>query len=323
MIKKDDYAISSANRLDELLNPPPIAAAEDLFFVDAANAKLYLRLVSISPADVFLVDGLRRITLLAPYIEVKGLTIEYGYEGLKPTWTISTEDPRHNADHTRIINNTIRHVAGQGILSGEDYLLIDGNDISFAGCPLKRYQDTLEKNNLDHAMYLTGSYGIVRNNSMRNCHGQCMHPWSSDYSYPRNFQIYNNHIEGGLVATGQNHLIRDNDISQADGIAVVLYPSSNITLKGNVIRGENALMFGDYGVATGVTFTDNFVSAAGYCLYPSNIDVASATLDRNTYQGCQLFSLATNPAHYFSSFESYQTFMTENYNQEANSSAVP
>ncbi len=347
LIKNNDFGITRVYSLSDLTNPPIILQNYDLFYFDSASKKIYLRwLGQNSPDnDVYVVEGSKRIFVGAPYVEISGFTIEYGYEGIKTGWLGDINNLNTRGDSIRISNNNIKHVFKNGILSGMDHLFINNNKISYTGAPFHLYSDQIWRtNNQDHAIYVTGVGDVVRNNFVEKCFQICMHLISSrDYNFPKNTEVYNNYIEDGMVMSGTNNKVYNNIIFDY----VYVYPSSNTEVYNNIIRlgkpRESYVQFGDMVTRTtmghvllgpsetladgtsgdivrGLVFKNNIVYSdkSGMCIDTGSTELNSADINNNIYYGCDSFKAA---GQIFSSLDSYRNFI-KFYNKNLESSSL-
>lgn len=325
LIKKDSFPISKMSTYENLSNPSVAAGyltqqevlSEDAFYYNTNTNTITLRLVSGNPEDIYFVDAsFKGFNIVAPYIEIKGLTIKYAIEGVKAQYIGNS-----HGNNIRIINNTITN-CGHGILATEDNYLIEGNTITYIGSPFwSNGNSPFGHNHLDHAMYLSGSNGIVRNNFMDKCYYYCMHPYhSGDGTKPQNMQIYNNYIGNGLALSGTNNTIYNNIIEGTNYI----YANSGNKFLNNLFFNGTFEIPGTSGQGNQIIFKNNIILRGvqlidGYCItiYPPT-NISSYIMDNNLYYNCNWFQADWIIHQVFYGFNNYKNFMT-NLNLELNS----
>ncbi|MBR9703797.1 hypothetical protein GOV12_00160 [Candidatus Pacearchaeota archaeon] len=297
LIEKDGYGITRVNTLDELDNPDidPVMQGfgpYNLFYFDGATNELTVKLYSITTDDLYIADSYRRVLIVSPYIEFNGFTVQYGYDGIKPTWTIDYSVFDNHAYYARIINNNIKHIAGQGILSSEEGLLIEGNHMSYFGEPLEynpQVSGQLKKNNKDHAIYFSGVDGIIKNNSMEKCYNTCMHPWASDRTYPRNTVIEKNIIKEGVSISGTNNIMKNNIIYNF----LSIWEDDGLKFYNNLISLDSSqYVRTGYLPNSNLEFKNNIVlGGGGPCMETWLTELGSADFSNNLYFDCNHYGI--------------------------------
>lgn len=298
-IKENGFGITRSNSLNEIYNPYFSNGLDlskyNFVFVNTTTKQVFLRLVDGIPDNIYLTSSYGIETYdNTDYIEIRGFNLMYADHAIYI----------HNP-HARLINNNIRSIAESGIVSGADYLYIDGNNISYIGSPLKWNGANWETNNLDHALYVFGQGYIIKNNQMSKCYGFCMHPWGSA-KLPENYSIFNNLIQGGFVTNGKDIRIYNNiiyDSYSPSGIVFSVYASSsNIKIYNNLLIGSNSsdiIDIGRYGnsnlvdidMRNNILISDNPI----YCLqFTNNTNYPVSKMDNNIYYGCRYFQVDYN-----------------------------
>ena len=314
VIEKDGFSLTRVENLNDLNNPLPIARDYNLFHYDHATKILSVRLLSTTPQDLFLIDGYRRIFVIAPYVEINALTIQYAYDGIKATWEGNQNDPSKNGRNLRIINNTIQHIADSGILGGpgsSDGIVIEGNIIRFVGEPLKYDQYlSMQNNNLDHAIYFSGENGVIRHNVLEKCYYYCLQAGHAlDNMIPKNLKVSNNFVQNGIVIGGSDNEVYNNVFFGA----VNIEQTTAMNVQHNLITlsDTKAVYLGKSGKLTDLKFKNNIILGAGdYCIETRNTDLASADINNNIYHNCAYFAIGDSTTRrYVNSFAAYQQLL--------------
>ncbi len=259
---------------------------------------MYVRLVnpgSLNPSNLFVVEGSKRIDFSANYLSVKGVTVEYGFEGFRA---------ENNTHDLKVIDNTVRHVSGNGIFQFKtsSNLLLDGNDVSLVGQDIHWAPASggglAYSLGQAHAFYLGGADDVIRNNHLYQCKGQCFHPWNSATA-PARMEIYNNVVENGTAISGVGHEIYDNVFLGSD-VGFALSETAGVKIHNNFFEAAIPFAAGFYGGGPGLEFKNNIVHATNvgesYCGHVGDLDLTQATFANNYYADCQTFSLGTVPS---------------------------
>ena len=322
--KENDFGITPTNNLSDLYNFSDALSTGivndstknyDFLFVNQTSKVVYLRLINgTTPDNIYLTSNEFEIDI--PNVEINGFNIKYGL------WLY---DPGNN---TRIINNRMNSM-GDGILGGGDNVYIEGNDVNYIGVPLKYYLNKWQADNLDHAMYLGGDSGIVKNNHVSKCWSWCMHIWEGVPPFPNNFSIFNNIIEGGFVLNGYNFTIYNNVVYNPFPVVPfrVYNPYDNIRLYNNLFIGDNPGIIEISSIPinpTSIDIRNNIIQGNSYCYeFYSGINLSSSIINNNIYYGCRYFSLnytnEDNWGYLFGNFDNYKMFMNSNFSLENNS----
>jgi hypothetical protein len=316
VVKRANYGIADAGTMDDLINAPVITTSTgkeidldpfDLAYFDQATKKLYLRLVNPStwnPQNFFVFDASRRLETFGSYITFRDLTIQHGFEGI-----------RTNAGTVGIkaINNTIQYMASNGVMQLGNDLLLDGNKVSYVGREVHagdvRYGGSYKWGQV-HGFYLTGDGGVVRNNILKECKGSCLHPWNADPP-PRNFEIYNNVVEGGFQVSGENIFVHDNIFRGVTfPLAVQTSAGRNMRFWNNVLEAEMPLVVGYFGVVEGLEFKNNIVRATGgdFCVEINEANLPQVDFSNNYYTNCQRFGAGSGEGGDWRAFSGASAF---------------
>jgi hypothetical protein len=320
LIRKNEYGITQVNSYQELINPivnPDYAdindvKASDLFYFNPDTNTIYLKARPGADAnDIYVVlNGTKRFEVYwtAPYVEISGITVQYGYEGFKVY-----------APNVKLKNNTIQYIAQQGILSAADNLEVRCNRIISNGRPFAYYQSELINNRYDHSVYLSGDGLVLTDNIMFNCVGGPSIQIGGSDSCSYGATIANNYTDTGLHAAVNQALINNNIIlGGAYEYAMGITKATETQVVNNLIKGGKSVTV---SIAdnpnTGVTdfvFMNNIVIAKddNYCvIWGESMDMNSAHVDRNYYSRGHRFFLF-DPNHnrqWISEFQDYRTLM--------------
>ncbi|MBS3089088.1 right-handed parallel beta-helix repeat-containing protein [Candidatus Pacearchaeota archaeon] len=319
-IENKGVGISTALSYEHLLNPalrPISAQGIDMTFFDTASKILYLDLEperQFNPEEFYVVDASKRIYIGADYFKLIGVNIEYPWYGIV-SWSTTG---------VSIINTTILHTSGMGIL-GDGSISIIGNNISDIGLKIIAKNDKYSSS-LIHGIYVSGKDIIIKNNFLSNCAGSCVHPWSQiDVdNKPYNATITGNYIIGAMDLSGSAHTIANNIVLSNGYIwALTLSSVKNTNIVNNYFQGSNPLggilylgtPWGDVSSSNDrysrkVNFVNNIVVGNGplRCVETAKLDIASGNLDNNLYYNCNQFAVGESPNRVvLNNFEDYRS----------------
>jgi hypothetical protein len=322
LIRRNEYGITKVSCYEELINPivntnyGDINAVKvsDLFYFNSDSNTIYLKPRPGADAnDIYVVlNGSKRFEVYwtAPYVEISGITVQYGYEGFKVY-----------APDVKLKNNTIQYIAQQGILSDANNLEVRYNRIRSNGRPFGYDQSELINNRHDHSVYLSGNGLVCANNIMFNSVGGTSIAIGGTDGRPYVATIANNYTDTGLYTRGNDILITNNVVlSGPYEYAMSIKKSAGIQVVNNLLKGEKDIIV-TVDVAdsidndvTDFVFKNNIVMAQDdkYCvIWGDSMDMNSSEIDYNYYSRGPRFA-AFDPNHitrYIYGFVNYKDRM--------------
>lgn len=347
LVKKDGYGISEVETYAELLDPNIDSDADfdanevDLFYHDADSNEVFVKLYSGDPNYIYVIPNYNQITIRGDYVEIKNFTIQYGYHAVKCY-----------SEHCNIIGNTIKYtsmssifVPGQSDSTVIDGVLLKDNNISYVGRALQyhpddvNYPNLLINNNKDHAVYISKvQNGIVRDNTLEKCiGGVILATGHEDVNYPKDCEIYNNKVEGGLYLKGKDNKIYNNiaTLNKYYYVAFTVANSSGMQVYNNTVYAKDetqttiAAFLNPNGGVINLTFKNNIIysnddadnSEVISIPYP---DMSGSDINYNIYYGGGYFEVGngttpwSDPNCRTTDSNTYSTVM-DAYGFEANS----